>query len=125
MSRREFDAVCASWLPWNTAFANVPPGPKYPPSMATGNSDVAAPCTTPFGDEATTVGRTGIRVKVNCPPAVVVTGWPGSVTETVYVKGVADPPGTPAKSTSSNRTRAPLEGGGVLPAGGTGKRNFT
>src|ERR1051326_718393 len=93
--------------------------------MATGNSAAAAPCTTPFGDEATTVGRTGISVNVNWPPAVVVTGCPGSVTENVYVSGVADPPATPAKSPSSSRTLAPIEGGGVLPLVGTGKITFT
>src|SRR5262249_51062084 len=92
--------------------------------MATGNSDVAAPCTTPFGDEATTVGLTGISVKVN-GPAPLVTGWPGSVTETVNVSGVAEPPGAPAKSACNKRSRAPLEGEGVVPVvAAIGKMTF-
>src|SRR2546423_1339512 len=76
------------------------------------------------GEVASTVGRTGINVKVYGPLGGVPvhvggqTGWPGSVTETVKVSGVPEPPAVPAKSLSSNRSLAPVEVGlGVVDVG--------
>ena len=72
------------------------------------------------------VGLTGMRVNVNCPPVVGVTGSAGSVTETVYVSGV---PGLPVfttpRSASSRRRRAPLEGGVAVVELGIGKITLT
>lgn len=53
-----------------------------------------------------------------------MTGCPGSVTETVYVKGVVVVEVWP-RSASNKRRRAPLEGGVEVVALGIGTRIFT
>src|ERR1700676_3214861 len=87
--------------------------------MSTGNDEPGMPCTTPLGKEATTVGLTGIRVKVN-GPLPFVTGSPGSLIETVYISGVAELVVPPPRSDSNRRRRAPLEAGVVVVAVGIG-----
>src|SRR5580704_2745114 len=63
------------------------------------------------GEETTAVGRTGIMLYVKTPPAVVVTGSPGSVIETVTGPATA-------RLFANRRTRAPIEGGFVtVPVG--------
>src|SRR5579864_5596528 len=70
------------------------------------------------GEESTAVGRTGIMLYVKTPPAVVVTGSPGSVTETVT--GPA-----PARLFENKRTRAPIDGGLVTVPVGMGKSTLS
>src|SRR5579859_5676634 len=79
--------------------------------------DDTAPWMMSLGEESKAVGRTGMMLYVNTPPGVVVTGWPGSVTEIVI--GPASP-----KSLAVRRMRAPIDGGLVTVAVGIGNRTL-
>ena len=72
-----------------------------------------------LGEESRAVGRTGIILYANTPPGVVVTGWPGSVTE--IVTGLAS---ALARFAANRRTRAPVEGGLGTVAVGIGNRTL-
>src|SRR5215472_1103630 len=72
------------------------------------------PCTISSGTDAVEVGRTGIMLKVvvpvavhGVPAAVPLQVCAGSTTETVTVPETA-------RSLSFRRSRAPVEGGGVV-----------
>src|SRR5580704_17924265 len=71
-----------------------------------------------FGIELKVVGRTGKILKVNTPPAAVVTGSPESVTVTVTGPGAV-------KLFAKRRMRAPVEGGLVTVPVGIGNRILT